>query len=116
MNERSDVTEASTPWSPTQTKLRPRGTGPFTSTAFATEWAMEPMEQTAGTARNSPGDPVVVVVGFDGSKPAQRALDAAAGLLRGREGQLEVVYVAHVPATAALSKRAETSALAAADN
>jgi nucleotide-binding universal stress UspA family protein len=74
------------------------------------------MEQTAGTAGRSPADPVVVVVGFDGSEPAQRALDAAAGLLQGREGQLEVVYVAHVPASAALSKRSETSALASADN
>jgi nucleotide-binding universal stress UspA family protein len=88
----------------------------LTSTAFATEWAMEAMEQTAGTAGNSPDDPVVVVVGFDGSEASQRALDAAAGLLRGREGQLEVVYVGHVPTTAALSKRAETSALASADN
>ena len=70
------------------------------------------MEQTAGTAGSSPADPVVVVVGFDGSEPAQRALDAAAGLLRGREGQLEVVYVAHVPASAALSKRSETSTTA----
>src|SRR3989442_1491709 len=48
----------------------PRGNGSLASTAFATEWAME---QTAGTARSSPGAPVVVVVGFDGSEPAQRA-------------------------------------------
>src|SRR6266480_998487 len=68
--------------------------GPLASTAFATEWTME---QTAGTARSSPGAPVVVVVGFDGSEPAQRALDAAARLLRGRDGQLEVVHVAPVP-------------------
>jgi nucleotide-binding universal stress UspA family protein len=113
MNDSSMATETSTPWYPTQTKLRPRGTGPLTSTAFATEWAME---QTAGTAGRSPADPVVVVVGFDGSEPAQRALDAAAGLLHDREGQLEVVYVAHVPASAALSKRSETSALASADS
>ena len=113
MNDRSTATEASTPWYPPETRLRPRGTGPLSSTAFATEWAME---QTAGTAGRSPADPVVVVVGFDGSEPAQRALDAAAGLLHGREGQLEVVYVAHVPASAALSKRSETSALASADN
>ena len=50
--------------------------GPLASTAFATEWTME---QTAGTASSSAGAPVVVVVGFDGSEPAQRALDAAAG-------------------------------------
>jgi len=70
--------------------------GPLASTAFATEWTME---QTAGTARSSPGAPVVVVVGFDGSEPARRALDAAARLLRGRDGQLEVVQVAPVPAS-----------------
>jgi len=87
--------------------------GPLASTAFATEWTIE---QTAGTAGSSPDDPVVVVVGFDGSEPAQRALDAAAGLLRGREGQLEVVHVTHVPASAALLNRSETSALASADS
>jgi nucleotide-binding universal stress UspA family protein len=113
MNDSSEATQASTAWYPSQTRLRNRGTIPMTSTAFATEWAME---RTAGTAGNSPDDPVAVVVGFDGSEPAQRALDAAAGLLHGREGQLEVVYVAHVPATAAVSKRTETSALESADN
>src|SRR2546423_15543759 len=66
------------------------------STAFATEWALE---QTAGTARSSPSAPVFVIVGFDGSEPARRALDAAAGLLRDRGGQLEVVYVAPAPGT-----------------
>jgi nucleotide-binding universal stress UspA family protein len=66
------------------------------STAFATEWALE---QTAGTARSSSSAPVFVIVGFDGSEPARRALDAAAGLLRDRGGQLEVVYVAPAPGT-----------------
>jgi nucleotide-binding universal stress UspA family protein len=37
-----------------------------------------------------------LVVGYDGSAPATRALDAAAGLLRGRTGSIEVVYVAHL--------------------
>src|ERR1700716_3619640 len=64
---------------------------PLAGTAFVTEWALE---QTAGTAGRSPDAPVVLVVGFDGSEPARRALDAAAGLLRDREGMLEVVYVA----------------------
>lgn len=68
--------------------------GPLASTAFATEWTME---QTAGTGRSSPGAPVMVVVGFNGSDPARRALDAAARLLRGRDGQLEVVQVADDP-------------------
>ena len=38
-----------------------------------------------------------LVVGYDGSAPAVRALDAAARLLSGREGRIDVVYVAHMP-------------------
>lgn len=37
-----------------------------------------------------------LVVGYDGSVPATRALDAAVGLLHGREGRIHVVYVAHL--------------------
>jgi nucleotide-binding universal stress UspA family protein len=37
-----------------------------------------------------------LVVGYDGSDPAIRALDSAIGLLRGREGSITVVYVAHL--------------------
>jgi nucleotide-binding universal stress UspA family protein len=37
-----------------------------------------------------------LVVGYDGSDPAIRALNSAAGLLRGREGSITVVYVAHL--------------------
>jgi nucleotide-binding universal stress UspA family protein len=44
-----------------------------------------------------------LVVGYDGSPPATRALDAAINLLQGRTGRIEVVYVAHMPSTAALS-------------
>jgi nucleotide-binding universal stress UspA family protein len=44
-----------------------------------------------------------VVVGYDGSPPANRALDAAVGLLRGRTGRIELVYVAHLSSTAMLS-------------
>ena len=39
-----------------------------------------------------------LVVGYDGSPPASRALDAAVRLLQGRKGIIEVVYVAHLPA------------------
>jgi nucleotide-binding universal stress UspA family protein len=46
------------------------------------------------------------VVGFDGSPPAIRALDGAVNLLRGREGVIEVIYVAHMPSMAALSAAA----------
>jgi nucleotide-binding universal stress UspA family protein len=48
------------------------------------------------------------VVGYDGSAPAARALDAAVNLLRGRTGSIEVVYVAHMPSMAALSAGAVT--------
>jgi|SRR5580693_2398616 nucleotide-binding universal stress UspA family protein len=46
---------------------------------------------------------VRAVVGFDGSPPASRALDAAVRLLAGRPGQITVVYVAHLPSTDMLS-------------
>ncbi len=44
-----------------------------------------------------------LVVGYDGSPPAGRALDAAVNLLQGRTGRIELVYVAHLPSMAALS-------------
>jgi nucleotide-binding universal stress UspA family protein len=44
-----------------------------------------------------------LIVGFDGSPPTSRALDAAVNLLQGRTGRIEVVYVAHLPSMAALS-------------
>jgi nucleotide-binding universal stress UspA family protein len=44
-----------------------------------------------------------LVVGYDGSPPATRALDAAIRLLQGRTGRIEVVYVAHLSSVAALS-------------
>jgi len=48
------------------------------------------------TATPPVGD-LYLVVGYDGSPPASRALDAAVGLLQGRAGRIEVVYVAHMP-------------------
>jgi nucleotide-binding universal stress UspA family protein len=48
------------------------------------------------TATPSAGD-LYLVVGYDGSSPAVRALDAAVRLLQGRKGRIEVVYVAHIP-------------------
>ncbi len=50
-----------------------------------------------------PSTDIRLVVGYDGSPPATRALDAAINLLQGRTGRIEVVYVAHLPSTAALS-------------
>lgn len=49
-------------------------------------------------------DPHVhLVVGYDGSDPASRALDAAVRLLRGRQGGIDVIYVANLPGVDALS-------------
>jgi nucleotide-binding universal stress UspA family protein len=55
-----------------------------------------------------PATDLRLVVGFDGSAPATRALDAAVNLLQGRTGSIEVVYVAHMPSMAALSASAVT--------
>ena len=44
-----------------------------------------------------------LVVGYDGSPPASRALDAAVRLLQGRAGSIEVVYVAHLSSLIMLS-------------
>jgi nucleotide-binding universal stress UspA family protein len=43
----------------------------------------------------SPAGKLYLVVGYDGSPPAIRALDAAIRLLRGRDGRIDVTYVAH---------------------
>jgi nucleotide-binding universal stress UspA family protein len=56
------------------------------------------MNATAPPAGN-----LYLVVGYDGSPPATRALDAAVRLLSGRSGTIEVVYVAHLPSIDALS-------------
>jgi nucleotide-binding universal stress UspA family protein len=55
-------------------------------------------EQTAGTLTGPPDSLVYAVVGFDGSAPALRALDAASRLLNDRPGGMEIVYVAHLSA------------------
>ncbi len=44
-----------------------------------------------------------LVIGYDGSPPAARALDAAVRLLRGRTGHIDVVYVAHLTSTVMMS-------------
>jgi nucleotide-binding universal stress UspA family protein len=50
-----------------------------------------------------PATDLRLLVGYDGSPPARRALNAAANLLQGRPGRIEVVYVAHMPSYASLS-------------
>jgi nucleotide-binding universal stress UspA family protein len=44
-----------------------------------------------------------LVVGYDGSVPAGRALDGAVSLLLGRTGRMEVVYVTQLSSVAILS-------------
>jgi len=44
-----------------------------------------------------------LVVGYDGSEPASRALDGAVRLLQGRTGRIDVVYVAHLSSLVMLS-------------
>jgi nucleotide-binding universal stress UspA family protein len=55
------------------------------------------------TTATPPATDLRFVVGYDGSPPATRALDAAVRLLQGRPGRIEVVYVGHMPSMAALS-------------
>jgi nucleotide-binding universal stress UspA family protein len=50
-----------------------------------------------------PATDLRLIVGYDGSPPASRALDAAVRLLQGRTGRIDLVYVAHLPSLAALS-------------
>jgi hypothetical protein len=49
---------------------------------------------------------LVLVVGYDGTEPAQRALEAALAGLRDRTGRMEVVFVAHMPSTVSYSAQA----------
>ena len=58
---------------------------------------------TTVTTAMPPSAPLYLVVGYDGAPPASRALDAAARLLQGRTGRIDVVYVAHLSSLAMLS-------------
>jgi nucleotide-binding universal stress UspA family protein len=58
---------------------------------------------TTVTTAVPPAEFLRLVVGYDGSQPAIRALDAATRLLRGRAGRIDVVYVAHLSSLAMLS-------------
>ena len=55
------------------------------------------------TTATPPAGYLHLVVGYDGSPPAIRALDGAVRLLQGRTGRIDVVYVAHVSSLAMLS-------------
>ena len=51
------------------------------------------LEQSAGTTAWVSPDALILIVGFDGSRAAQRALDAAVQIVYQRHGRLEIVYV-----------------------
>ena len=53
-------------------------------------------EPVSGVSELGPAMPVNIVVGFDDSEPARRALTWGADLLRTRPGALHVVYADHV--------------------
>jgi universal stress protein family protein len=67
----------------------PAGPGPTLP-----DHALVPGSPDAGSAQAAL--PVTLVVGFDNSEPARRALIWGADLLRGRPGTLHVVYADHV--------------------
>src|SRR5438105_10798969 len=67
------------------------------------EQRVKPIDQEP--VQSSPGQ-LHVVVGFDGSQSASRALDAATQLISGRPGSIVVVYVAHLSGGAELSPEA----------
>ena len=58
---------------------------------------------TTVTTATPPAEPLHLIVGYDGSPPASRALNAAVNLLQGRTGRIDVVYVAHLSSLAMLS-------------
>ena len=57
-------------------------------------------------ANPAPTGDLYLIVGYDGSPPASRALDAAARLLQGRAGRIDVLYVAHIPSIDMMSAAA----------
>ncbi|HEY2214596.1 MAG TPA: universal stress protein [Acidimicrobiales bacterium] len=63
------------------------------------------MSSLGGTNRNQ----LVLVVGYDGTAPAERALHAAAEMLDGTAGRMEVVFVGHIPTSVAFAPLATGS-------
>jgi len=70
------------------------------------ESAAQVLEPSSGPRIDTNRKELLLVVGYDGSPPSLRALDRAAELLRCRAGWLEVVFVAHAPATVSFSPQA----------
>jgi nucleotide-binding universal stress UspA family protein len=63
----------------------------------------EELISTTMTTATPPAGFLRLVVGYDGTPAASRALDAAVRLLQGRPGRIEVVYVAYLSSLAMLS-------------
>jgi nucleotide-binding universal stress UspA family protein len=55
------------------------------------------------TTATPPAGFLQLVVGYDGSAPSSRAIDAALNLMQGRTGRIDVVYVAHLSSLVMLS-------------
>lgn len=68
---------------------------------YVTDRSLKP-----GESLDDSSSRMIVVVGFDGTAPSERALRSALRLLSGRSGLLEVVYVASPPGTVAFSAEA----------
>jgi nucleotide-binding universal stress UspA family protein len=68
-------------------------------------------EVAANTGSSTPTAPLITIVGYDGTDTARQALHAATALIAGRDGQLEVIWVAHAPGLAAISPDAEVGML-----
>ncbi len=66
------------------------------------------VETSAGTTAAPSTAALILVVGFDGSRAAQRALDAAARIVYQRRGRLEIVYVTDARLRAPSSKQPMT--------
>lgn len=77
---------ASAPAAPVMPPLVPAGPGP----------ALPERAPVPGTPDPGATQPVTLVIGFDNSKPARRALIWGADLIRTRPGTLHVVYADHV--------------------
>jgi nucleotide-binding universal stress UspA family protein len=52
--------------------------------------------QSQDATRTPSATSLRLVTGYDGSPPADRALEGAVSLLQGRQGSIDVVYVAHL--------------------
>jgi nucleotide-binding universal stress UspA family protein len=64
---------------------------------------VEAAERVCGATAAPSAEFPHIVVGYDGSPPASRALDAAVRLLQGRTGCIDVVWVAHLSSAVRLS-------------